>query len=454
MGALTAGEIVNKAARFAAAVVLARELALEDFGLVNVGIAVAGILFIACGLGLPEAGSREASVSPARAAELVDRVLAGRLLALGGFAVVVMAGVAIGAPDDLPIVAIAVAMAAALAVSVEWLLRGLERMGSIALANAAGGAIVLGGTVAVVTAQPTAEAALAVFVVGELAVALVALRAARLPRVPRPRAAGLPAAVRRSWPLGASALVVYSYYANLDTILLSVTRSAEEAGLYSAPYRLFLALNVVGTFAAYALMPRIARAIAAGPVADAAAMTALRRALVALAGYGLLVLGAVELAGDEVLRLLFGAPFEAQADVFVVLCLAVPWYTTAFPVGYALIARQANQRFFLGAGVAGGLNIALNLALIAPFGPMGAAAATSIALIVGSAVWLGAHGMLNRRSLPLIATVAVASLGGLATLETDVAATAVGALTVAGGLLALSIGALRHRGSSLWNSAP
>src|SRR5438128_170800 len=82
VGALTAGEIVNKAARFVAAIVLARVLTLEEFGLVNVGIAIAGILFVACGLGLPESGARDASVNPERSNEIVERVLAGRLLAL------------------------------------------------------------------------------------------------------------------------------------------------------------------------------------------------------------------------------------------------------------------------------------------------------------------------------------------------------------------------------------
>lgn len=442
IGALTAGEIVNKAARFAAAVVLARELALADYGLVNVGIAIAGLLFIVSGLGLPETGSRDASLAPARAGELVNRVLAGRLLVLGALAIVLLAVVSLAAPGDLPAVALAVAMATALAVSVEWLLRGLERMGAVAVANAAGGAVVLSGTVMVVTAKPTAEAALAIFVAGELTVALLTVRAARLPRLPRPSVIDLPAAIRRSWPLGASAIVVYSYYANLDTILLSVTRSAEEAGLYSAPYRLFLALNVLGTFSAYALMPRIARAVEAGPAADATAMVGLRRALLPLAGYGLLVLGAVEISGDEILRQLFGAPFAGQGDVFLVLCLAVPWYTAAFPVGYALIARDANRRFFLGAAVAGGLNLVLNAALIPPFGPIGAAVATTAALVAGSVVWLGAHGMLSREAAPVIALVAVASVAGLVSLAFGEAATRIGALTAAAGILALAAGAL------------
>lgn len=445
VGALTAGELVNKLARFAAAVVLARELSLEDYGLVNVGIAIAGILFMASGLGLPETGSRDASVAPDRVAEIADRVLGGRLLVLGALAVAALVVVLVVAPDDLVVVALAVAMALALVVSVDWLLRGLERMGSLAIAQGAGGTIVLAGALLITATRPTAPAALGIFVVGELTVAFLTLRAARLPRLPRPRIRGLRAEARRSWLLGVSALVVYSYYANLDTILLSVTRSAQEAGLYSAPYRLFLALNVLGTFAAYALLPRIARAVEAGATADAVAMAGLQRWLVPLAGYGLLVLGAVEIAGEDVLRLLFGERFSGQQDVFLVLCLAVPWYSIAFPVGYALIARGAHRRFFAGAAVAGVLNLALNGALIPPFGPIGAAVATAVALVAGSVVWLAAHGMLNRATLPLIALIALASLASLVALSGGAAAAAIAALTMTAGALALASGARTAR---------
>ncbi|MDP1849675.1 MAG: oligosaccharide flippase family protein, partial [Solirubrobacteraceae bacterium] len=424
-----------------AAVVLARALSLEDYGLVNVAIAIAGILFVACGLGLPETGSRDASVARARAAVIADRVLGGRLLVLGALSFVALAVVLVAAPDDVWVVAFAVAMALALAWSLEWLLRGLERMGSVAVANAAGGAVVLAGAVLITATRPTVPSALAVFVVGELTVALLTLRAARLPRLPRPRIRGLRTATRRSWPLGASALVVYSYYANLDTILLSVTRSAQEAGLYSAPYRLFLALNVLGTFAAYALLPRIARAVEAGAAADAIARAGLQRALMPLAGYGLLVLGAVEIAGEDMLRLLFGGRFAGQGDVFLVLCVAVPWFSVAFPVGYALIARDANRRFFAGAAVAGVLNLVLNAVLIPLFGPIGAAVATAVALVAGSIVWLRAQDMFNRATATPIALVAAATLAAPAALAGSAVALGIGALTLAAGIIAVAAGA-------------
>ena len=130
-------------------------------------------------------------------------------------------------------------------------------------------------------------------------------------------------AVRRSWPVGLAAFIVYSYYANLDTIILSVARSAAEAGLYSAPYRTFLTINVVGTFAAYAYLPLVARGD----------HDRLFEGLRGLFAYGLIALGTSEVAGELVLGLLFGERFESVGTAFIILCIAVPWYVVAFPVG-------------------------------------------------------------------------------------------------------------------------
>jgi O-antigen/teichoic acid export membrane protein len=446
MGALTAGEIVNKATRFAAAVVLGRELSLAEFGLVNVGIAVSGILVMAAGLGLPEIATRDVSVVPERAQALADRVLGGRMAALALLGAALLMVAAVAAPGDLGILALAIAMALGPIWSVDWLLRGLERMGTVATAFAAGGATVLAGSLALTLVDAGAEAALAVFVIGEFVVAGLTLRGARLPRLPRPDLAGLRSALRRSWPLGASALIVYSYYANLDTILLSVLRSAEEAGLYSAAYRLFLAVNVVGTFAAYATLPSISRAVNAGPAADAEAMMRLRRSAVALAGYGLVALGIIEQASADVLEVLFGGRFVPMADVLVVLGLCIPWYSVAFPVGYVLIARDANRRFLAGAAVAGGLNLALNLALIPPFGPEGAAAATTVALIAGATVWLAVHGFATPQTAGLLTLLTLATIGGVLAVVWSSTTTTVALTTTLAGLLAIMRGLKRADG--------
>lgn len=205
IGALTAGEVVNRTARFGAMLVLARELSLEDFGRFNVAIAVAGLLIMASGLGLPETGAREVSVMPDRAQPLADRVLGGRLIAVALLGSMTLATAAVAAPDELTILALSVVMAMSAGWCMDWLLRGLGRMRAVAVAFSVGGVAVLLGVLALVAAESDAETALAVFVAGDVIVAALSIRSATLGRLPRPSFRGLRAVLRRSWPLGASA---------------------------------------------------------------------------------------------------------------------------------------------------------------------------------------------------------------------------------------------------------
>src|SRR3954454_18088778 len=65
--ALLAGELVNKLARFLAALLLARALTAHEFGIFNVGIAFAGILYTATTLGLTEIAGRRVAIAPEEA---------------------------------------------------------------------------------------------------------------------------------------------------------------------------------------------------------------------------------------------------------------------------------------------------------------------------------------------------------------------------------------------------
>jgi O-antigen/teichoic acid export membrane protein len=431
--ALTTGELVNKVARFAAAIVLARTLSLDDFGAVNVGIAVAGIGLMATSLGLPEVGSRDVAAYPAELEAVAARVLAGRLLALLVLTAIGIGIVAATAPDGLDLAVLVAAMAVGLAVSGDWALRGLGRMATLAAATAAGGIAVLAGVVLVLPTAPSRELAIALFAASELLVAALTWRALGVLPIPRLRRSGLPALLRRSWPAGASALIVYSYYANLDTIFLAAFRSDEEAGLYSAPYRVFLALNVLGTFAAYALLPVMTRLVVAGR--ERVADTELRRRLAPLMCYGLVVLGAVEVAGAHLLELLFGSEFGEMRATLIILCSTIPWYSVAFPCGYTRLAHEQGRRFLTGAAVAGTLNLLLDLGLIPLLGAEGAAVATLIALVAGSAAWLRAARVLDRDGIRLLSMLALSLATGIVAAVSAAAAPWTGAIVLMAGVV-------------------
>jgi O-antigen/teichoic acid export membrane protein len=437
--ALVSREIVNKAARFLATTILVRSLTLSQFGVVNVVVAAAGIAVMVANLGLSDLGAREVAAFPARAPRFAGLVLSARGITL---IPIVVGGLALTAVVDrgaLVIVALGALMAIAMALSADWLLRGLERMGTLGNATALGGLVTVAGAILVASTDRSSTTAVAVFAVSELVAAALCWWALRGAVVPRLSLSGVRPLIRRSWPLGLSALAFYTYYANLDTILLGATRSTREAGLYTAAYRVYLAFNTVAIYAGYALLPSLTRRFEGGERDTGAAQ--LRRSMPYLFCYGALVLGVVEVAGDAVLAGLFGHRLASTWQVFVMLCVGTMWYSVGFPIGYGLIAHGRNRSFLVGSATAAILNVALDVALIPPMGPIGAALATAAAFAIAALVWLGAQSLLRRSTALLIGTMlaltalaCVAQLGGSVT-------RAAGAVTLlaAGGVAATRI---------------
>ncbi|MGI8438678.1 MAG: oligosaccharide flippase family protein [Thermoleophilaceae bacterium] len=413
MGSLLIGELGNKALRFAAAAVLARTLSPAEFGDFNVAIALSGILLIGTSLGLADTGARAVAVGAESPA-----VTSGRVVALRVTVLAPVAGLAFGMgafvwPGHAGLLSAAIAMSFAMSLSGDWVARGLERMNAVGRASALGGAVALAGTVIVALASASALWALWAYVVAEGIVTLACWRSVRMTGRPRLTLIGAGALVRRTWPVGLSALAAYSYQANLDTVLIAAFRSSAEAGLYSAAYRIFLLLNVIATFAAYALLPRVSREVAAGRLGGAARL--LGGAIPELAAYGFVALGAIELAGEPLLALLFGPRFVSMAPTLTVLAVAVAWYAVGYPVGYGLMAGGRGRSFLAGAGTAGLLAFALDLLLIPPYGALGAAAATLIAFVVATLIWLKLASLLGRGLRMTLATLTTASVLALLT---------------------------------------
>jgi O-antigen/teichoic acid export membrane protein len=416
-------------------VVFARALDIAEFGVLNVGIAISGVALVATTLGLTEVGARDAAVVPARAGWLVGRVLVARSAVLAALTVASLAVASVVWPENSAFLATAALLSLATAVSPDWLARGLERMRIVALASAAGGATVLGSALLVAYGDATPVTALAAFIVAEVVVTVICWAGVRDVR-PILGASGLAPLLRRAWPVGLSSLIVYAYYANADTLILAATRSTAEAGLYSAPYRLFLALNVVPIFAAYVLLPILARSEAVGRAAEATAR--LEHTLKMLVWYGVAIIGVAELQSAEILTALFGTEFESAASTFVVLCAASAWYAIGYPVGYSLIARERNRDYLAGAAGAGAVNLVLNFILIPPFGIMGAGVATLASFVTATLIWMQRRELLHGGSRAPFVVLALGTGTAIFSVEFSGARREIGLVTLATAVAALS----------------
>jgi PST family polysaccharide transporter len=438
-----AGQAASKVLRFVAAIFLARFLSPSAFGIFNVGIAISGVLVMASSLGLPEIGSRTVAADPGTRKKLLVPVLVGRLSTLivgsAGFALVAF----LAWPNHMFFCLATIAMALAMTLTPDWLARGLERMGVVGLATTLGSVIACGGA-ALLAPIGSSELALLVFAAGEATVALVCFWGIA-PQI-RPLStdlSGLGTLVKRAWPLGIAAVVTYSYYANVDTVILASFRSAHEAGIYSAAYRVFWTFNVVPIFAAYATFPILSRLAAAH--ANEEAQRTLFGVLGQLAGYGILVVGFVEVAGRLTLSVLFGEAFVGAAPTFTLLAVAAAWYAVGYGSGYSLIAAGNTRGFVEGALAAGALCLGLDLALIPRFGMTGAGTATVVAFVAATAIWLLRQQLGRANTSALMISLLVTSLGAVVTLLAPATNFAIGLATCALGVASFLLALWRHR---------
>jgi O-antigen/teichoic acid export membrane protein len=453
---LVSGEAVNKLTRFAAALLFARALTPAEFGDLNVAIALSGILLVAVNFGLSDLGARDVAFDPTRTAVTAGRVLGLRLAALtvAGLPALALTVAVWSGQEGLAL--LAYAMSAVMTVSADWIARGLGAMSRVALATGVGGGVVVVGAVFLAVSGGSATAAMAWFVAGELTTAvLLWIFVARTGR-PAITLDGVGALAKRAAPVAVSSFVIYTYTANLDTIIIAATRSSREAGLYSAAYRVVLALSTVGTLAAYALLPRMAGEVRAGEGA-AGMRRMLVGAMVSLATLGMAVLAAAVLAGGPILGFLFGSEFEPVGPTFVLLTAGLAWYITTYPAAYALLALGDNAGYMRGALAAGLTGLALDLALIPPFGTIGAGAASAAAFALAAVVWTWRLGLLTgeslRRYLPTLVAVATGSLVAILALIEESLRIPAFVVIACMGLAMLASAASDIRRLSPWHSA-
>jgi len=171
---------------------------------------------------------------------------------------------------------------------------------------------------------------------------------------------------------------------NMDVLMLGVFADVKSIGYYSLAGSLanFLGWPVSGL--ATALFPRMTREARID-----------RRWLLAAWGVGLAAVIGVAALAHPAVSLVFGSGYSRVAALAIPLMMAqaVRGVTSVYN---SFLAAQARGRELRKAGlVLTGSNLALNFALIPPFGAMGAALASLLALVANYA----AHVLYYRRAL-------------------------------------------------------
>lgn len=179
--------------------------------------------------------------------------------------------------------------------------------------------------------------------------------------------------VRESWPLLIAGIAV-TVYMRADIIMLGLISGDSEAGIYTAAARLSEVWYFVPMAALAAVRPRLNRLFASGAMDRYQFLT--QRFMTAATGVSLLAVAAVLIVADVVVRLLYGAEFQASSLVLRVHILASPFVFLGVASSPWFIDRGMTRAVMVRSSVGAGLNVAVNLVLIPRFGALGASIAT------------------------------------------------------------------------------
>lgn len=191
-------------------------------------------------------------------------------------------------------------------------------------------------------------------------------------------------ALKESWPMAVSAVLVLVYFKG-DTLLLSLLRTPHEVGVYGVAYKIleniiFFPLMFVGL-----VMPLLSRYFIENKelffgvfqkTFDFLAMIVLP-----------LAAGGMYLAPD-IVRILAGGGFEEAALPLRILLVAIVFIFFGALFGSTIIAIHKQKKVMWVYGAAAVLNIAANIYLISLYSYVGAAITTAVTELVVSSSML------------------------------------------------------------------
>lgn len=414
-------EVLGKVATLAWTVAAARMLSEHDFGIVSYALTTMLVLSSLAAWGFDPTVTRRGAAEPDQLPRIYQSAQAWKtLIAVPVFLATWL--VLLGHPS----------LGSALVIGC-MLLAGFPELWSHTARSAAAAREVSSGvsTALVLQRLVTAAAVLAAlaagfgvegvavgFLIGTLAGWGAHVVAVRRLDVRRPlralRRADLHDGIRGTFLIGLSSLVLMLLF-RVDVLLLGQLDGPREVAVYSVAYRLLETVLFVTYAINYAVLP----------VMSATADRTRRRLgyerAIAVAAFVYLPFTVVCLVdGASVLRLLFGDTYaESAAPVLAWLAPAPLFLAAATFATSVLLALERSWELFVASTVALVVNVALNVALIPPYGATGAAAATAVSYVVQAVVVLVGLRRLGERVSVLapLVSAAGASLALLAVLE-------------------------------------
>jgi O-antigen/teichoic acid export membrane protein len=376
---------------------LATRLDREGFGQIEFAFNIVFWLVLLVRDGLEVIASREIARHPRLIRPLVNHILAVKgLLALGLLGGLIAVGTfTLSHSTDRAILSLYGLMLLTTAFGLDFVYRGMERMGLVAVSLMirttvyALGVGMLVGDAAQIAWVP------ACLVTGEACgIALVWVCYTRRFGLPRPALGGgrfLRVFLRRGRPVYLIQ-VSQAVIGSVDLLVVGLMSRWADVGLYSAPHRMVTAVLTFGLIFQQVVFPSLARSWRDTPAAGRKALDALVRVLM----LGLLPIGvgATVLAGPLV-RYLFQPSFQDAGLLLAIGVWRAPLLTLAFLYQTALIAlnrESAGQRLLLAGAISSAPLVAIFWWAFRLPGAVGAVVLLGFVLVLAGHWRLGREG--------------------------------------------------------------
>jgi O-antigen/teichoic acid export membrane protein len=379
--ALLAGETVARAFGFVVVLVLARRLEPSAFGLVTLGLTLAGWFAVVVDSGTELLNIREIARYPSRFRDIAERTLGLRVVLSLLAAAIFVAGVELFARSAYTrnTVVLFAVLLPAIALNLRWMALGVGGSRGVAVGNAASRMVVLIGVVVFVAGPVDVDRVPFLEATGELAYALIVLlyvgsrvwgRGFGWMR-PRVDTAAWKATLRQSLPLMVNTFAKAAIF-SFDVIVISLALGPHDVGIWGVAIR--PTTFVAGAIGLFSLSFLSAFSVTTGDEAVVLHGKAVRVSMSAC------VAAAVALSiGSLLVPFVFGEAYRNAVPVLAVIAWGIPLVALGNMYQAVLISHGRQTTLMRNNLVVACAVCVIDLIAIPTLGLMGAAGASIIA---------------------------------------------------------------------------
>lgn len=450
MAALASGELLSRLIGFAATVYIARQLGVEAYGIIGVGLAILLYASTIVDAGLEHTGPRETAEHGDRLSPLASSMLLVRTVwAMLVGAIMLGATLLLFRGEERTVLVLYTLILLPAALNTRWLHIGMERAGLVAAARVGGEVLRVAIVIALVHGPSDLRSVPLAQLAGEMLAALMLL--AGLRRYGVRLSVGFDAALargvmRRALPMAGSALLAVMIY-NADLVFLRAFRDHAEVGLYLAGYTLLNFLGVLGHVVALTLVPGFTRL----RTAPERATMLYRDAIARLFAIGLPMAAGGWATAPLLIVFVFGASYAESASVLGILIWVIPVLLLRSVMQAALIAHGRQDDVLRTTMAAAAANVGLNFVAVPLWGMYGAAVTTLLAETVrlfAATIYMRRTGLSGPAASRIVRAVAATAVmaGVLVTLKPASLWSALPMGAAVWAVTMLATGAVRWRG--------